>query len=369
MQRALATVDLECIRHNVSSLRRRLAPGCSFMAMVKANGYGHGAEQVARASLEAGADALGVATAGEALELLSAGIDCQLAIMGPLTEEEAAKALEAGVEVTLWSYPFLKYLIDKCRRDGLQAKVHLKVDTGMRRIGFYPRELPGMLDAIETAPEIELAGLMTHFATADEEDEDFFKYQLRTFDEAVQVMLRTGTRTTFHCANSAATIRYPESHYNMVRCGIGIYGLSPFQRDAAEDDLRPALRLTSYLAGSKRIAEGDSVGYGCTWTAPAETNLGLVPIGYGDGVYRLLSNRGDAIVAGKRCPIVGRISMDLLTVDLGPGFRAEPEEEVVLIGSQGDATVSAEEVAAQVGTINYEVTCNLSPRVPRRYLG
>ncbi len=370
MARALATVDLECVRNNAAALKQRLSPDCSLMAVVKADGYGHGAVPVARACLEAGATALGVATVSEAQELRQAGLaDSSILVMGPLTGDEAASAMEADADVVIWSLPFLKELIRIGYGGERRARVHVKVDTGMRRLGLFPRRLPEMLDAIEMAPEVELAGLMTHFATADEDEEDFLRFQLRSFEEAVQVVLRTGAGAVFHCANSAATIRYPESHFNMVRCGIAIYGLSPTQGDATADGLRPALRLTSYVAGTKRLIEGDAVGYGCTWRAPAETEIALVPIGYGDGVSRRLSNRGEVLIGGRRRPIAGRVSMDLVTVDLGKGSGVRPGDEVVLIGSQEEQEISAEEMAGLLDTINYEITCNLSPRVERGYVG
>jgi alanine racemase len=261
----------------------------------------------------------------------------------------------------LWSFPFLKDLVKIGHARGEQMRVHIKVDTGMHRLGLYPRDLPAYLDAIETEPETELAGVMTHFATADD-DEDFFRYQLRTFEDQVQIVLRTGIKVEFHCANSAAALRYRESHFD-----IAIYGLSPFQEDAGAEGLEPALSLASYLADIKQLEEGDSVGYGRTWLAPKRTHIGVVPIGYGDGVSRRLSNRGRVLVGGRHYPIVGRVSMDQITIDLGTEPVVRTGDEVLLIGSQGDESISVEEVAGQLETINYEVTCNILPRVERRF--
>lgn len=369
MERALATIDLECVRHNVRVLAGGLAEGGSLMAVVKADGYGHGAVPVAEACLDAGAAALGVATVRELQQLREAGIDGTILVMGPLGRDEVEAAIDADAEVVLWSLPFLRRLIDAADGRDRPVQAHVKVDTGMRRLGLYPRALPEMLDAVENAPEVRLAGVMTHFANADEQDEDFFRYQLRNFEDALQVVLRTGAGPVFHCANSAATMRYPESHFDMVRCGIAVYGLSPFQGDAVAEGLRPALRLTSYIAGIKRLAEGDTVGYGRTWQAPRNTNIALIPAGYGDGISRRLSNRGEVLIGGRRLPIVGLISMDLLTVDLGPVTDARQGDDVVLIGGQGESNISAEDVAVLLDTINYEVTCDISSRVPRRYLG
>ncbi|MDO8736638.1 MAG: alanine racemase [Thermoleophilia bacterium] len=369
MNRALATVDLECVRHNVGALRQRLATRCGLMAVVKADGYGHGAGPVARASLDAGATALGVATVGEASELRQLGFECPIIILGPLTGEEIGAAIDADAEITIWTLPFLKNIIGVAHSSDARIRCHIKVDTGMRRLGLYPRKLVEFLDMVEPAPEIVLAGVMTHFATADEEDDDFFYFQLHAFEDVTQMVLTTGLTPVFHAANSAATLRYRESHFGMVRCGIAIYGLSPFQGDAAADGLRPALSLTSYLADIKEIAEGDSVGYGGTWTAPRRTHVGIVPIGYGDGFNRRLSNLGSVLVGGEKYPVIGRVSMDQITVDLGPSPKADAGSEAVLIGRQGDAIITTEEMATALGTINYEVTCNLSSRVERRYTG
>lgn len=369
MDRALATVDLECVRHNVEALRQRLATRCALMAVVKADGYGHGAAPVARASLEAGATTLGVATVGEASELRQTGFDCPIVILGPLASEEIGEAVDTDAEIVIWTLPFLKNLVGIAHSRGTRLRCHIKIDTGMRRLGLYPRSLVEFLDMIEPSPEIELAGVMTHFATADEEDEDFFYFQLHAFEDVAQTVLTTGLTPVFHAANSAATIRFRESHFGMVRCGIAIYGLSPFQGDATADGLRPALTLTSYLADIKVLSEGDMVGYGCTWAAPRRTHVGIIPIGYGDGFSRRLSNLGKALIGGNAYPVIGRVSMDQITVDLGPVLEVRSGSEVVLIGQQGEAAITAEEMATTLGTINYEISCNLSSRVERRYTG
>lgn len=369
MNRALATVDLECVRHNVGALRQRLTRKCQLMAVVKADGYGHGAGPVARASLDAGATTLGVATVGEASELRQLGFDCPIVILGPLTGAEIGDAMDAKAEILIWTLPFLKNLVGIAHSRDARIRCHIKIDTGMRRLGLFPRKLVEFLDMVEPSPEVELAGVMTHFATADEEDEDFFYFQLHAFEDVAQTILTTGLTPVFHAANSAATLRYSESHFGMVRCGIAIYGLSPFQGDAAADGLRPALSLTSYLADIKELSEGDSVGYGCTWTAPRRTHIGIIPIGYGDGFNRRLSNLGNVLIGGTTCPVVGRVSMDQITVDLGPSPEFLAGSEAVLIGRQDDAVITAEAMASTLGTINYEVTCNLSSRVERRYVG
>ncbi|OPZ46156.1 MAG: Alanine racemase [Actinobacteria bacterium ADurb.BinA094] len=382
-QRAVAEVDLEAIRHNVRRLMRDLPEGAVHCAVVKADGYGHGAVPVARAALEAGATWLGVATAAEVRELRAAGLTAPVLIFGPLTGADLADAAEAGAEVVAWSVPFLRAAAR------LGVRVHVKVDTGMGRLGVRPDEAAGLCARASEAGV--LAGLMSHFATADEEDTAFFELQLGRFTELAAGLKRRYPGLLCHTANSAATLRGPRAHFDMVRTGIAMYGLAPANDDPFKDGLRPAMTLVSHLAGVREIGPGDSVGYGRTWIADEDTRIGVVPVGYADGVRRALGNTGEVLVAGRRCPIVGRISMDQMTVRL-PGGWGRPGDEVVLFGAAGDGVaggasvawtwpsaprrdgrerprILCEEVAALLGTINYEVTCDVAPRVVRRYRG
>lgn len=382
-QRAVAEVDLEAIRHNVRRLMRDLPEGAVHCAVVKADGYGHGAVPVARAALEAGATWLGVATAAEVRELRAAGLTAPVLIFGPLTGADLADAAEAGAEVVAWSVPFLRAAAR------LGVRVHVKVDTGMGRLGVRPDEAAGLCARASEAGV--LAGLMSHFATADEEDTAFFELQLGRFTELAAGLKRRYPGLLCHTANSAATLRGPRAHFDMVRTGIAMYGLAPANDDPFKDGLRPAMKLVSHLAGVREIGPGDSVGYGRTWIADEDTRIGVVPVGYADGVRRALGNTGEVLVAGRRCPIVGRISMDQMTVRL-PGGWGRPGDEVVLFGAAGDGVaggasvawtwpsaprrdgrerprILCEEVAALLGTINYEVTCDVAPRVVRRYRG
>jgi len=382
-QRAVAEVDLEAIRHNVRRLMRDLPEGAVHCAVVKADGYGHGAVPVARAALEAGATWLGVATAAEARELRAAGLTTPVLIFGPLTGADLADAAEAGAEAVAWSVPFLRAAAR------LGVRVHVKVDTGMGRLGVRPDEAAGLCARASEAGV--LAGLMSHFATADEEDTAFFELQLGRFTDLAAGLKRRYPGLLCHTANSAATLRGPRAHFDMVRTGIAMYGLAPANDDPFLHDLRPAMKLVSHLAGVREVGPGDSVGYGRTWIADEDTRIGVVPVGYADGVRRALGNIGEVLVAGRRCPIVGRISMDQMTVRL-PGGWGRPGDEVVLFGAAGDGVaggasvawtwpsaprrdergtprILCEEVAALLGTINYEVTCDVAPRVVRRYRG
>jgi alanine racemase len=239
----------------------------------------------------------------------------------------------------------------------------------MGRLGtFDPGEALALARAAAADPDLELAGVWTHFATADEPgaDDGYFEAQLARFDPLARAVKAEFPGVLAHAANSAAVFRQPRSHYDMARCGIAVYGLDPFQGDPAERGLAPALSLRSQVAAVKRFPAGQSAGYGRTWKAPRDTWVGVVPVGYGDGVRRALSNDAEVLVGGVRRPLVGTVSMDNLTVDLGPETEVEPGAEAVLIGAQGEEEIRAEELAARLGTINYEITCGISPRVPRR---
>jgi alanine racemase len=370
MERAVARIDFEAVRANCARLAAELRGGAELCAVVKADGYGHGAEGCAGAALAGGATRLAVATALEAEAVTAAvGDAVPLLAMGALSPEEAEIALGAGAEVGIWSEGFRWLVAARARAAGRPARVHVKLDTGMGRLGtFDPEEALALARAAAADPDLELAGVWTHFATADEPgaDDGYFEAQLARFDVFVAAVKAEFPDVVAHAANSAAVFREPRSHHDMARCGVAVYGLDPFQGDPAERGLRPALSLRSYVAAVKRFPAGQSAGYGRSWRAPADTWVGVVPVGYGDGVRRALSNRAEVLVGGERRPVVGTISMDNLTIDLGPEATVEAGAEVVLIGAQGGEEIRAEELAAQLGTINYEITCGVSPRVPRR---
>ncbi len=362
--RAVAAVNLAAIERNCARLRRELSGRTLLGAVVKADGYGHGAIQAARAARAGGADWLCVAAAVEAAALRSAGIEGPILVMGSLSPEELDVALRAEADVVAWHEPFVNRLVAA----GWPARVHVKLDTGMGRLGTRdPEEARRVAESVAGAPDLELIGAMTHFATADERGDDFFGAQLERFDAFAQRMRSEHPGVVLHAANSAATLRDPASHFDLVRCGVAIYGLDPFQRDAAAEDLEPAMALRSYVGDLKPCAPGESAGYGRRFVAERDTVLGVLPIGYGDGWRRALSNNADVLVGGERRPLVGTVSMDNVTVDLGPAPAAAVGDEAVLIGPQGDERISAEEVARRLDTINYEVTCALTPRVPRLY--
>jgi alanine racemase len=356
--RALARVDLGAIERNVARLASVAAPAV-MCAVVKGDGYGHGMVPAARAAQAGGASWLAVATAEEARGLRAAGIEGPVLVMGALSREELEIALAARADVVAWREAFVA---------GLPAgtRVHVKLDSGMGRLGTRDPEEATRVARL-AAERHDLVGAMTHFATADD-DAAFVAGQLEVFTPWVEAMRAEHPGLIVHAANSAATLREPASRFDLVRCGIAIYGLDPFQEDPAEHGLEPALTLLSYVAEAKTAAPGQSAGYGRRFGAEAPTCVGTVPIGYADGVRRALTNNADVLVQGRRVPLIGTVSMDNITVDLGTGGAAAVGEEAVLIGRQGEERILAEEVARRLGTINYEVTCGISGRVPRAYV-
>jgi alanine racemase len=365
--RALARVNLAAVERNCTRLARELVDGAELAAVVKADGYGHGGAGCARAALDGGATWLAVATAREAAALRGQGITSRLLVMGALSLEELDVALEADADVVAWSREMVAALAIRAAPDR-PARVHVKLDSGMGRLGTRdPDEADRVAAAVAAEPGLELAGLMTHFATADQPgaDEGFFAAQLERFGAWAQRQRSEHPGVVVHAANSAATLRDPASHFDLVRCGIAIYGLDPFHEDPAARDLEPALELRTYVAQLKPCAPGESAGYGRRFVAEQPTVLGVLPIGYGDGVRRALTNNADVLVTGRRAPLVGTVSMDNVTVDLGPDPAADVGAQAVLIGADGEERITAEEMARRLGTINYEITCGLTARVPR----
>lgn len=365
MARAVARIDLDAVRENCARLKSELG-GAELCAVVKADGYGHGDEPCAEAALAGGATRLAVATASEAERIGRRLAHVPLLTMGALAPEELDTALEAGSEIAVWRRGFLDLVAERARAHGRPARVHVKYDSGMGRLGNRDaNEVLDLLRACAESPDLEPAGLWTHFATADEPGSDFFGEQLERFAALAAAAKEEFPSILVHAANSAAVFRDRRSHFDMARCGVAVYGLDPFQGDPAERGLRPALSLRSYVADVKRFDPGDSAGYGQTWRAERETCIGVLPLGYGDGVRRGLSNNAEVLIDGHRRPLVGTVSMDNVTVDLGPDSDVAPGAEAVLIGAQGEETILAEDLAGRLGTINYEITCGISARVPR----
>ena len=359
--RAEARVDLGAIERNVARLAAVAAPA-RLCAVVKGDGYGHGMVPAARAAQAGGASWLAVATAEEARGLREAGIEGPVLVMGALSHEELEVALAARADVVAWREGFVARLAP-------DTGVHVKLDTGMGRLGTRDaEEATRVAEAVAARGDLRLVGAMTHFATADD-DPDFVAEQLARFTPWAEALKTAHPGLLVHAANSAATLREPAARFDLVRCGIAVYGMDPFHEDPAAHGLEPALSLVSYVAEAKTAAPGESAGYGRRFVATEPTCVGTLPIGYADGVRRGLTNNADVLVSGRRVPLIGTVSMDNITVDLGELGRAAVREEAVLIGRQGDERILAEEVARRLDTINYEVTCGISARVPRVYVG
>jgi alanine racemase len=338
--------------------------------VVKADGYGHGATACARAAQAGGARWLAVATVHEAVALRADGVTGRILCMGALTPDEVEPALRADADLVVWTFPFLELAASRAASTGARARLHVKLDTGMGRLGTKdPAEARALVDAVAGDDALSLSGFMTHFATADEPDSAFFDEQLRRFTAVARHVKQGHPECILHAANSAAVLRDERSHFDMARCGIAVYGLDPFHEHPSRRGLVPALRLQSYVADVKRFAPGETAGYGRAWTASRETCVAVLPIGYGDGYRRGLSNVGEVLVRGRRYPVVGTVSMDNITIELGPSTDVRRGDVATLIGTDGPEEVAAEDLARALGTINYEVTCGLSARVIRVHHG
>lgn len=370
MARAWADVSLEAVRHNVAELRRIAAPA-EVCAVVKADGYGHGAAPVARAALDAGATWLAVAHVAEAAALRADGIDADILLLSEPTEDQVHHAVRLGLHITAYSKELIARLGTAAEATGATVPVHLKVDTGMHRVGARLDDAVGLATAIDDHPALELRAVWTHCAVADEPENPFTAEQLVRYDAAVEAVRAAGIEVPLrHAANSAAALVHPAARYDLVRCGIAIYGIPPAPALRAAADLRPAVRLATAVAFVKDVAAGERISYGLRHRFDRDTVVATLPIGYADGVFRRLGLEGqEVLIGGRRHPMVGVVTMDQVMIDVGPGSEVRPGDEAVLLGQQGDEEVTPDEWAERAGTIAYEVVCALGARVERRHLG
>jgi len=367
---AYLEIDLGAIAHNVRTIRRIVGPQVRVLAIVKANAYGHGAVEVSKASLEAGASLLCVAIPQEAVELREAGITAPVLVLGPPDTQEAPVYLEHDIISTVSDVSHIEILAEAARHADGSARVHLKLDSGMGRHGVRSPMLERALDLLAAEPHIRVEGLFSHFADACADDLSWSRHQLEAFREMAPLALSRlpGAGPMVHMSNSAGIVRLPEANFDAVRPGAILYGLNPGFDPELMPDLRPALALKGSLATVKSVEAGAPVGYNCAWRAERDSRIGIVPLGYVDGYPRTLSNNADVLVGGRRCPLVGLVSMDAITVDLTDAPGAKVGDEVVLIGRQGDEQVTVEELSTRAGTIVEEIAGRLSSRLPRRYL-
>jgi alanine racemase len=365
-----AEIDLDAIEHNVRQFRRRYPSRVRLMAAVKADAYGHGAVPVSKAALSAGATDLAVAFLDEALELREAGITAPILILGYTPDRGIRPAVEAGVALTVYREESLPALADAAVKTGKAVRVHVKVDTGMGRLGLAREELVPFMQKLTAVPGVHVEGLYTHFACADERDKTYTRKQYETLTRMVEDLRRENLPVPrVHSANSAAAIEFPEMADGMIRLGISMYGYYPSEEvDREAVHLKPALSLKTRIIHLKQPKAGTGISYGKTFVADGTRWIATLPIGYADGFNRLLSNRGSALVRGKKVPVVGRVCMDQTMVDVTDAMPAAVGDEVVLYGQQGDAVIHVDEVARLLGTISYEVTCMIGRRVPRVYV-
>ncbi len=366
---AWAEVDLDAVAHNVVVMRSVAAPA-DVWVVVKADGYGHGAIDVARTALEAGAAGLCVAFVNEGTELRRAGIDAPILLLSQQPEDQIAAILESSLIPIVYSSEWIARFADAVRASGRNdVGIHVKVDTGMQRVGAHPDSIGALLDVIRReAPAVRLAGLATHLATADQPDDPAADEQLDRFDTVLaQIPAALLDGIDVHSANSAGALAHPRARRSFVRSGIAVYGISPGHGvDHLCADLRPALSLHARVSFVKRVAAGSRISYGLRHTFGADTTVATLPIGYADGVPRRLSSTGgEVLVGGHRRPIVGVVTMDQLMVDVGDD-PVEVGDPAVLLGHQGDERIRAEEWADRVGTIGYEIVCGITSRVERR---
>ena len=361
-----AWVDLSALRRNVEAVRRRVG-GAKIMAVVKANAYGHGLVRTSQALLDYGVDALGVAFLEEGVALRRAGISAPIHVLGGIIGNQISHFIEHDLQLTA-SSTFKLDQIEACAAEmGRRAQVHLKIDTGMERIGVHWDNAATLFEAAGKVRNCDIVGVFSHLAESDAEDPSFTRQQIERFDEALSFFERRGLPTPVrHLANSGAVLQHPEATYDMVRPGLMLYGIYPSATVPRTVEVEPVLTLVSRVVYFKVVRAGASVSYERTWTAPRDTRMVTIPVGYGDGYARGLSGKAEVLLNGKRYPVRGRVTMDALMVEIGAD-SAYNGDEVVLLGSQGDTLIRCEELADHIGTIPYEVLTMINTRVPRRY--
>jgi alanine racemase len=365
-----ARIHLGNIRYNIEGIRNAVGAQRKILIAVKANGYGHGAVEISRMAEIIGVDWLGVATVPEGLQLREAGIQLPILKFSPAFPEEMVAAVENNLTLTVCELENIRNLQQICQAKSLLANVHLKVDTGMGRIGVTPAEAPEMAKFIDQeCPALHLEGVFTHLPVSDAGDNAYTKLQISSFKGVVNnIQDAVGHKIALvHCANSGAVLGYPEGWFDMVRPGIMIYGFYPGSLTPHSIDLKPGLSFLSRVSFLKKVSKGTGIGYGCTWTAPEDTWIATIPAGYADGFNRLFSNTGRVLINGRSYPVVGRVCMDQSMVNLGSETDIQVGDEVVLIGKSGAEEISAYEWAEKLNTITYEVTCQINSRVPRIY--
>jgi alanine racemase len=363
-----ATVNLAALAHNLSRIKRYLSPGCDVMAIVKANAYGHGAVETAQALAKQGVRQFAVASLDEGIALRQAGITASIVVLGALFEKQVPDLVAHRLTPVVSDGPILPVLAKAALSHPAPYPIHLKVETGMGRLGFSPEELLAVLDNPLLLSHLQVEGMMTHLADADGSDSAYTERQIVAFQALLEQMRQRGfTIPLVHAANSAAIVRFPHAHFSLVRPGIMLYGYHTLPATIPDPDLRPVLSLRTTVAQLRTIPQGSTVSYNRTFVAKRQTRIAVLPIGYADGYSRQLSHRGSVLIQGHRAPVVGLVCMDMIMVDVTDLAPVQVGETVTLIGRQGEESIWADEVADWIGTIPYEVLCGIGSRVPRLY--
>jgi alanine racemase len=363
-------VDLAALVHNFKEIRKKVGAGCKIMAVVKANAYGHGAVPVASALARAGADWLGVASTEEGVELRESGLSLPILVMGGILEPELELLVAHQLSPVVYHPETLSLLEDAAAKSGVPIKIHVKVDTGMGRLGLSPDIAASFIQQIVQRGRLIVQGLMTHFAEADLEDQSYIQEQILHFRRVLKDLDERGIKIPLcHLANSAAILYHPTVHFQMVRPGIALYGYAPGAKTSSDTGLKPCLKFSTRIVQVKRVPKGTGISYGRSFVTKRESLIASLPVGYSDGYSRRLSNKGQVIIHGNRAPIVGRVCMDMTMVDITEVPQARIGDSVVLLGQQEDQTITADEMAQWLGTISYEVLSMLNPRIARSYTG
>lgn len=362
-------VDLRGIQANMAAIRSLVGSGVKTMAVVKANGYGHGLVEVAKAIVKAGADQLAVATLDEAVVLREAGLESPILVLGTgIPGDGADAAVQYDIAQALCTIELAEALSKAAQRLEKTALVHLKVDTGMGRVGVRPGEAVNFMKRVATLPGLQFDGVFSHFAAADESEDEYTRMQIGQFQGVLDNLKENGyVFPLSHLANSAGILDYPEAHFNMVRPGCILYGCWPGPQTKKKICLAPTFEFKTRIVYLKNVTAGTSISYGLTYTAPSDKVLATLPVGYADGYRRAFSNKASVLVRGRRCPIVGRVCMDQCVIDVTDVPDVKLGDEVVLIGSQGNSAISPEELGSLIGTISLDILCGISVRVPRVY--
>lgn len=366
---AWVEINLNSIKSNLNSIKKFITPKTQIMAIVKANAYGHGAVEISKTAIEAGVSRLGVALAEELIELRSANINAPIHILGNTPKDAAQLIVQYDGISSIYDFETAVALNDEAKRQNKKTIIHIKVDTGMNRLGIKPENTVKLIKEIRSLANTDIEGIFSHFSSADDPNSNYSKYQLNKFNQAMNALEQEGICPPIkHIANSAATMLIPESHFDMVRIGISMYGLYPSKLAKYPIELEPALSLYARISRIENVAPPEGVSYGITFKPSKPTKVATIPIGYSDGYFRQLSNIAEVIIKGRKCKVAGVITMDQLMAELPDDLNVKNGEKATLIGKENNIEITADDLAHKIGTINYEIVCALSKRLPRKFI-